>query len=229
MRSTSKNSTSKLKEILYHQGKVLTIFMVTFFLAFITSGCSKKDVNRKNLGKAINQHLEKEGDLCLNVPKWPIEVKEKEISFFSSKEKNMEALEKVGLVSHTESKVDEINMWNNKPTGKKLTIKQYELTSMGKKFYREKSSTKRSQIGSSDLCYGKMSLNKVVKWKNEVNLGGIKAILVIYTYKIDHLASWAKEKVIRDTFPSVNQNIEGAEKEEKSAPVELTSEGWEVM
>ncbi len=144
----------------------------------------------------------------------------------------MEALATVGLASGTDVEVDQIGMFDNKPTGRKFKVKRYVLTEAGKKFYREQEVTQIGLGGSKkvmqgDLCYGKKALAKVVKWEGPMKFGDYQEANVKYLYKIDNLADWTKKPEFLAAFPYVGQIIEAAETKEQQGGVKLTSAGWE--
>ena len=79
-----------------------------------------------------------------------------------------------------------------------------------------------------ELCYGKITLDEVVKWEGPMEMGKYQEAIVIYRYKIENLADWAKKSEIQAAFPDVAKIIAGDRKEEKKAIVKLTRESWEV-
>jgi len=203
----------------------------------VLAGCgSKQDANEKNFGTAIGQYLDKKGELCLSLNKWPVDVSEMDVilqkTMPTGTAGQMEALAAVGLTSGTDIEVDQISMFGNKPTGNKFKVKRYVLTDAGKKFYREQEVTQIGMDGSKkvmqgDICYGKKALAKVVKWEGPMKFGDYQAANVTYLYKIDNLAEWTKKPEFLAAFPYVGQVIEAAETEEQRGGIKLTSAGWE--
>ncbi|HEY0200584.1 MAG TPA: hypothetical protein VGC24_02705, partial [Burkholderiaceae bacterium] len=161
-------------------------------------GCgSKQDANEKNFGAAISQYLNKKGELCLRVDNWPVDVTEMDLRLQKTSPTGaagrMEALAAIGLASGTDVEIDQVSMFDNKPTGHKLKIKRYVLTDKGKNFSSKK---EVDQIGlddvkktmKGDICYGKKSLDKIVKWEGPMKFGEYQEANVKYLYKIDGLA-----------------------------------------
>jgi hypothetical protein len=212
--------------------------VVVFFGVAVLAGCgSNQDANEKNFGKAISQYLDKKGELCLRLNRWPVDVSGMDLDLQKSlptgTARRMEALAAVGLATETDVEMDQIGPFDNKPTGLKYKIKRYVLTDAGKKFYREKEVNKRSIGGTKkamegDICYGKEALDKIVKWEGPMKLGDYQEANVFYLYKIDGVAAWTKNPEFLAAFPEVGQVIEAAGKEKQSHPVELTSIGWEA-
>lgn len=205
--------------------------------ALVLAGCgSKQDANEKNFGAAISQYLDKKGELCLQLNKWPVDVTEMDLRMQKTMPTGtagqMEALAAIGLASGTDTEVDQIGMFDNKPTGHKFKVKRYVLTDAGKKFYSEKEVTQiglggAKKVMQGDICYGKKSLDKVVKWEGPMKFGDYQEANVKYLYKIDGLADWTKKPEFQTAFPYIAQIIDAAGKQEQQGGVKLTSLGWE--
>jgi len=197
--------------------------------ALALAGCgSKQDANEKNFGRAISQYLDKKGGLCLRLNTWPVDVSEFDLRLKKTTTTGtagqMEALAAVGIATGTDEEVDQVGMFDNKPTGRKFKVKRYVLTDTGKKFYLEKEDQKVMQ---GDICYGKKVLDRVVKWEGPMKFGDYQEANVKYLYKIENLAEWTKKNEFLSAFPYVGKIIEAAESEEQKHGVKLTSQGWE--
>ena len=205
-----------------------SVICAMLLAAMASVGCgNKQDANDKNFGTAIGQFLDKRGDLCLppsfSHDKWPVDLSQMELSVEktmpSGPAGQMAALAAVGLASHTDIEVDQI-AWNGKPTGNKIKMKRYALTDAGTKFYHGKPGV---------LCFGKESLDQVVKWDVPQSFGGALITNVKYLYKIDGLADWAKNAEIQTAFPYIRTMIDGASKQERAQGIKLTNQGWEAL
>lgn len=185
----------------------------------VTGACSnKQDANEKNFGQAVSRYLETNGELCVARGRWKDASQPNESGFsFMSITKEMETLEKLGLVEPFGD--GQANVGKNK-------AKQYKLTDTGQKFYRAKALDGGTDV--SGLCYGKQSLDKIIKWEGPIKLGDYQAASVIYTYKIDDLADWAKTPEFQSVFRGVANKIDGAGKENEKIGVTLTNLGWEA-
>lgn len=217
------------------------VILLAVLCTAVMTGCgSKKDANEKNFGAAISQYLDKKGDLCLDLSKWPVDVTDAEVrqeKFLpGGTAAKMNALASVGLVSGAEvEKVEKglgLGVFERKPY--KYKVKRYVLTNAGKKFYKEKEVDQFNVIGGAttkvkqgDVCYGKMALDKVVKWEGPMKLGEYQEASVRYLYRIDGLPDWTMNPQVRAAFPIMAQMIAEAGKKEKTHGVTLTSEGWE--
>lgn len=210
-----------------------SVIYAAVFGVLALAGCgSKQDANEKNFGAAISQHLDKSGELCLRLDKWPVDVSEMELRLQTGSVGQMEALAAIGLATGSDTEVDQIGMFDKKPTGHKFKVKRYTLTDEGKKYYREKEVDQigldgRKKVIQGDICYGKKALDKVVKWEGPMKFGDYQSANVTYLYKIDGLAEWAKKPEFLTGFPYVAEIIDGAGKKEQQRGVKLTNLGWE--
>lgn len=201
----------------------------------LTACGGKTDVNEKNFGAAISQYLDKKGDLCLAARPWPVDLTERDLSlqktFQEGDAGQMAALEAAGLVKGEDA--DKVRLdYSGMPTDRKEKIKRYTLTDAAKPFAQESVddsytiSTK--PIKTTALCWGKKSLDKVVKWVGPMKLGDYQRAGIHYTYKITNLAGWAKKPEVQAAFPNVKFILDGAGKKETTLDVTLTSQGWEA-
>ena len=201
-------------------------WLTLFSLLVVVSCASKKDANEKNFSEALNSYLAKKGQLCLGIPStWPVDLNEAERRGGMGTAAEMAALEKAGLVRSHETETEYTPPLSSRPVRAKVL--RYELTDNGKTFYREKdrlglAGNKQVQ---GDLCYGQRALDKIVNWEAA---GDSKEASVFYTYKIDNLASWAKNPDIQRVFPGIASTIDSATKTTLNQAVTLTNEGWVV-
>lgn len=214
------------------RGVVLTVVLG----ASLLSACgSKTDANEQNFSAAIQKYLEVKGDLCLQSNKWPVELSVSDMRMQKTLPggiaDQMAALESVGLVTGAELEVEGDGMFSSK--GMKYKVKRYSLTDAAKPFVKEKEETSiglsgKTQVQRTYLCWGKLGLDKVVKWEGPRKDGDYQEASVKYLYKVDGLADWAKNAAVQKAFSSIGGVINAAGKEQKSHAVKLTSVGWEA-
>jgi hypothetical protein len=198
-------------------------------------GCANKnDANEKNFSEALNSYLAKRGQLCLGTPwTWPVVLLESERRSGMAPAAEMDALEKEGLVRSHEMETEYAP-----PLGRpfKARVVQYELTDNGKKFYQEKPF--QSLGGTNilwldgkphrgDFCFGKQALDKIIKWEGPNAADDPPKVSILYTYKIENLAEWAKNADVQRVFPGIVSTIDGAGKTAMNQALTLTSRGWE--
>lgn len=184
-------------------------------------GCgSKTDASEKNFGAVIADELKKV-ELCLPFEKWPYRV----VVSDSDRMGQMAVLEAAGLVSGADFEADKLNLFS-KPTGRKIKLKSYSLTEEGKKFFREKGTAKTDAIVNGNLCYGKLALDKIIKWEGPIN----QMVTVTYSTELDDLADWVKKPELQAVFPGtakfIADNLVGGE---NKASLKLTNIGWEPI
>lgn len=204
-------------------------WLTLFSVLLLVSCASKKNANEKNFSEALNSYLAKKGQVCLGIPSsWPVDLNESERRSGMGRAAEMAALERAGLVRSHETETDYTPPLSSRPL--KAKVLRYELTDSGKTFYREKdrlglAANKQVQ---GDLCYGQQTLDKIVKWDGPTPVGGSQEASVIYTYKIDNLAEWAKNPDVQRVFPGISSTIDGAGKTQMNQALTLTNQGWQA-
>lgn len=218
--------------------KIWNLALVIAAGVILLTACgSNTDVNEKNFGKAITQYLDKKGDLYVYInnwsaEEWPIDLYEKDLNRQESTPhgiaNQMAALEAAGLVRGEDTEV-EIKDWMDKPTGHMVKIKRYTLTDAAKPFIRETTSS-WSLNGNKkiELCWGKQALDKIIKWEGPMKLGDYQEAEIIYTYKLNNLADWAKNPELQVAFPEIKETLDGVGNKKIKHAVKLTSIGWEA-
>ena len=204
-------------------------WLILFSVLLLVSCASKKDANEKNFSEALNSYLAKKGQICLGIPSaWPVDLNEAERRSGMGTAAEMAALEKAGLVRSHETETEYTPPLSSRPV--KTKVLRYELTDSGKTFYREKDrlALAGNKQVQGDLCYGQQALDKIVKWDGPTAVGDSKEASVIYTYKIENLAEWAKNPDVQRVFPGISSTIDGAGKTQMNQALTLTTQGWEA-
>ncbi len=102
--------------------------------------------------------------------------------------------------------------------------KRFQLTDMGKKFYREKS-TDSAQPYEADLCFAQRGLDHLVSWA-PMKTGIGQAVSATYTYQVTHIPDWAKTTEFKSVF-SDETTLAFAPVQEQQT-VALPDSGWQV-
>jgi hypothetical protein len=204
--------------------------------ASLTACGNKNDASEKNFSAALSEYFAKKGDLCLNARKWPVDITEMEQRISKAvpggQVGQMTALEAVGLVAGADVEIDQIG-YDGKPSGRKLKVRRYALTDAAKPYLRDVNVNSLSLSGAtitkqSDLCWGKMALDKIVKWEGPMKFGDYQEANVFYTYKVDDVAPWAKRPEFQAVFGGAKAVLDGAGNKHSQHGVKLTSNGWEA-
>lgn len=196
------------------------IYMVFFSTAFLSACGSKTDANEKNFGSAIETDLKKT-EICLPFDKWPYRV----LADDKPRMGKMSELESLGFLSGADFEVDKLNFWN-KPSGQKIKLRIFSLTDQGKKVFLETSPPSADGISKGYLCYGQVTLDKVIKWEVVPN----QMMLVTYIYKMKGIAEWVKNPALLTVFPDMAKfikEIDGGK--ENQVFLKLTNLGWETV
>ena len=204
--------------------------------AFVLTACSsKKDANEKNFTSAIQQQLDKSSkDLCIPFSS------SKDVPLIGWDNQQLQPFESAGLISGTEVEVNSPNFIPNpyapNDPPPKTKIKRYALTAEGKKFYQETEDktvphivyATQTHFIRGALCYGKVAVDKVVKWSEPSKDGDAQVAQVTYLYKINNLAEWANSPDIQKVSPTIRSMLDGASKTELVQEVIMTNLGWEA-
>jgi hypothetical protein len=201
-------------------------------VVFLTACGSKTDANAKNFGVAMTEYFDAHGKLCLESRSWPVDISESDLFSNSSDSKQMAALQAAGLVKSEEVIVEKALGLSNTGPKKNFKIQRYTLTEAAKPFSqnviyknRFKGDTPEKQ---TRLCWGKKSLDKIVKWEGPMKFGDYQEVTVVYTYKLSNIAEWANNTDIQAAFPTIKSIISGAEKQTTRHGLKLTNQGWEA-
>ncbi len=191
-------------------------------------GCSKEDAHTESFDAAIQDYLDKTGDLCLDLKDWPADFDKYALQI--NKDKKLKALERLGLVTSRDVEIGQRNTFG-KPTGDKETVKRYELTEKGRRYYREKEvqvigSTETKKVMQGDICYGKKTFDKVVKWKGPMKLGDYQGAVVEYHFNIEGKPDWIATNEFKEAFPTIYCLVEEAGPKTLDRVVFLTGGGW---
>ncbi len=167
-----------------------------------------------------------DGDL-----RWPVDLTDMDmqilraIQYGTSKE--MEALRGVGLVQETTTAVNSgfgnfVNM---------VTTHHFVLTEKARPYMKnEQVMDLTSATGTSTrslLCVGVKTLSDIVKWEEPMRMGDFAEADVYYRYTFSGLPDWARTPLFVRTFPAL-RSADLTAPQDSQAPVELTSNGWEV-
>jgi hypothetical protein len=191
------------------------------------SACdSKTAANKKNFGITVTQYFDKKGDMCLDPMKWPVDVYEtdqrQQKMFPDGVAGQMAALEAVGLARGEDMELPGTFV-DGKPNGLKVKVRRYVMTDAAKPYLR--ANAKQQQR----MCWGRKSLDKVVRWADPSKVGDHEESAVIYTYTLSNVADWAKKPQVKEAFPVLGRTIDGEHTQKEKLYVKLTPQGWEAF
>lgn len=196
---------------------------------------SKNDANEHNFTVAIKQYLNDNGDLCLNVGPFPVDVTQAELhdqaEHPTGLAAQMVALQRVGLLTSVDVSLSQLEFVNDRPTGHRMQVRRFDLTTNGRDAYRQfladtAVATGKSEPSRGDLCYGKLGLAKVGDWDGPTQIEGHQQATVRYTYTVNDIAAWAKGATMETAFPAIGNVVAGASQQSLSTPLVLSDKGW---
>ncbi|MGF7187541.1 hypothetical protein [Robbsia andropogonis] len=210
----------------------LTMFAA---LGVLTACSSKQDASSSNFSTALGRYLEVDGDLCLNVGRFPVDISEGDLKAQPTTPDGpaaeMAALQRTGLVSSVDVLTGELAYVDRHLTGRRAMVRRYTLTTAGRDALRkivgdEVQATGKRETERSDLCYGKIEVDKVIDWDGPTTVDGRKEAVVHYTYQVNQVAEWAKTPTFGAAFPEVQNTLNGAGEARLSTTMVLGKEGW---
>jgi hypothetical protein len=83
-------------------------------------------------------------------------------------------------------------------------------------------------VHNDELCYGQLSVGRLLRYTRPTTLGGITSSQLQFTYRVDQVAEWAKADDMQRAFPEIGDELHGAG-EIQEVPIVLTHDGWEVQ
>jgi hypothetical protein len=198
----------------------------------LTACSSKTDLNEKNFTLAIQENLDKTlPSLCIPF------AASFELQIPNYDEKKYQAFESAGLISSVDIEKDNpywVNSYGSTAPIPKFKFKQFTLTAEGKKYYQETDIKARPHFvaaqapAKAGLCYGKIAVDKVVKWTAPVQNGNAQVVQVTYLYKVNDLSDWAKKTDIQEASHKIKDMLDGVSKKELTQELILTNVGWEA-
>jgi hypothetical protein len=183
-------------------------------------------LNQAVLSAALQNYLAQQGDFCLGKFDWPIDVSAHDITVHTNNALQMPVLEKLGLVSSSDStvvrKIDE--------TDTTVPVRRYVLTAAGQQFYLRKTMHSVTSSGDQathrgDFCAARLSLDKIVGWDEPHSAAAYQETTVNYTYRIA-AADWTHNPNVRKAFPMLDRIVGGAGTLQLQQRVRLTPTGW---
>jgi hypothetical protein len=196
----------------------LSLILGVTLSATLAACDGKSSANDKNFGAAVTQYLEKKGDMCLDPMKWPVDVYEIDVRqqklYPDGVAGQMAALEAVGLARGEDAEL---------PGGLKVKARRYTMTDAAKPYLH----TNAGQ--EPRLCWGRKSLNKVVRWADPAKVGDHQESSVLYTFKLSNVADWARKPVVKEAFPVLGRTVDGERTQKEKLYLKLAPQGWEAL
>jgi hypothetical protein len=205
---------------------ILSLVLGVTFAASLSACNSKTAANEKNFGITVTQYFDKKGDMCLDPVKWPVDVYETDMRqqklFPDGVAGQMAALEAVGLAKGEDMELPGTFV-DGKPSGLKVKVRRYTMTDAAKPYLRPNAKQQER------MCWGRKSLDKVVRWADPSKVDDHEESAVIYTYKLSNVADWARKPQVKEAFPVLGRTVDGEHTQKEKLYVKLTPQGWEAF
>jgi hypothetical protein len=195
-------------------------------LSALLAGCdSKTAANEKNFAAAVTRYFDKKGELCLDPVAWPVDVYETDLRqqklYPDGVAGQMAALEAAGLARGEDIDLPGTFV-DGRPNGLKVKVRRYDMLDAAKPYLRADAGRKPR------LCWGRKSLDKVLRWADPKKVDGQEESSVLYTYKLSNVAGWARKPDVKAAFPVLGRNVDGEHTQKEKLYVKLTPQGWEA-
>ena len=196
-------------------------------LLALTACNSTKKMNDANFVRAINDYLMKHGETCTVIDHhFPIDLPRAEQSEQYGIGPKLAALEQAGLVDASDTMAVVHGMLDPlRGSTPPQPVKRYKLTANGEKYFRQIPGMLGQTTG---FCYGRKSVDFIVKWTEPTTDGAASQVEETYTYKIVGAAPWTERPEVQQAFPDIRTTVNGASKTDEVAGLQLTNKGWEV-
>jgi hypothetical protein len=194
----------------------ISLFLGVTLSAALSACDSKTSANGKNFAITVSQYLDKKGDMCLDPVTWPVDVYETDLRqqklYPDGVAGQMAALEAAGLAKGEDMALPG-----------KVKARRYTMLEAAKPWLR-------ADAGQQPrLCWGRKSLDKVVRWADPAKVGDHEESSVIYTYKLSNVAAWARKPQIKQAFTVLGRTVDGEHTQKEKLYVKLTPQGWEAL
>jgi hypothetical protein len=207
--------------------KIAMSLVLGVTLSAALSACgSKTSANDKNFTVTVTQYFDKKGDMCLDPVTWPVDVYETDLRqqklYPDGVAGQMAALEAAGLARGEDMELPGTFV-DGKPNGLKVKVRRYTMTDAAKPYLRADAKKQPR------LCWGRKSLDKVVRWADPAKVGDHEESSVIYTYTLSNVAAWARKPQVKEAFPVLGRTVDGERTQKEKLYVKLTPQGWEAL
>jgi hypothetical protein len=187
---------------------------------------SKTSANEKNFAAAVSQYFDKKGDMCLDPMAWPVDVYETDLRqqklYPDNVAGQMAALEAAGLAKGEDATLPGTFV-DGKPDGVAVKVRRYTMLDAAKPYLHAVAGHRPR------ICWGRKSLDKVVRWAEPAKVGDHEESSVLYTYKLSQVADWAKQPQSKEAFSELGRNVDGEHTQKEKLYVKLTPQGWEAL
>jgi hypothetical protein len=196
-------------------------------LSAALSACGgKTSANQKNFTTTVTQYLDKKGGMCLDAVTWPVDVYETDLRqrklYPDGVAGQMAALEAAGLARGEDIELPG-TVVDGQPTGMKVKVRRYAMADAAKPYLRAEAGRQPR------MCWGRKSLDKVVRWTDPAKVGDHEESSVIYTYKLSNVADWARNPQIKEAFTVLGRTVDGEHTQKEKLYAKLTPQGWEAL
>ncbi len=210
-------------------------------MAFAVSACSDdpKAASKQNFQSAINAYIQQQ-PACLSIPRSGVKPDGESPPAFpryvsiapattelprqnlQQAQASFEALVEAGLMSAAETTIKVSDLWGRRAVD--VPVRAYSLTAEGQKALSVVGEQTAFMSPDQRLCYGKPTVDDVIRFTEPAEMMGMKVSHVSYRYRLADVPAWARHPAMQAAFPQLQRDTAGPL--EAKAAVVMTSEGW---
>jgi hypothetical protein len=185
----------------------------------------KADVTRESFRAGLEEYLHMRGDLCVDKPRWPIDVTELDQQQGTRDARQLPVLARLGVVS---ARVVSVRSKDD-PRAAPSVVTRYDLTALGRQSFIDRRTRRQvnpnDEDAQPDFCMARLSPARIVSWELRPDDKAPTSAKVSYTYEVEAPA-WANDPEVERVFPAVGRVIRGARQAQLTEGFTLTSTGW---
>lgn len=173
--------------------------------------------NQKAMTAAVTRYLADRGQLCVGKYDWPITVTQKDNDNGLRNALQLPVMALAGLVEATPGDDGAVT---------------YTLSETGRKYYWPRKVNRRDgapgDMDVHDFCAGRLTLDKVVRWTEPVQVGDHYEATATYTYLIAP-APWTADSRLQQAFPMIDRVIKGQHTAQLAQRLRFIDGKWEPV
>ena len=184
--------------------------------AIFGAACAQAEapIHRADLAAALRDFLAQRGDMCLAKYDWPIDVSARDVAQRTRDALQLPVLQQEGLVQSRDGYVIYKTEGQDEES---VPTQRYELTALGRKFYKVRETVSHpngaaSVVHYGDLCAGRLELDAITSitpiTEPPAVAGGMRraSVRVSYLYRFKP-APWAEKEAVRGVFPMLDMLV----------------------
>ena len=191
-------------------------FAMTALVLVLAACGSPEDANEGNFGEAVQAYLDMQNGLCAAIPADQIPFVLQDQATFPRRKSRAEALVDAGLLSKRSTGAQPMSGNGT------ASATEYRITDKGKRYLVTNAADRFTQQDA--FCTGRYVLVDIEAFTAPSEAMGMKVSRVVYYYRAEGVADWAKTASLRAAYGNFSDPVQGDIA--GRAVLVLTNEGW---